>query len=136
MEITNKEKVIIFLKDYNIILMMILFAIGFLFNTIFNNDVLKTVKDYPLLNKRSAISGIIKHKRVFEKGGARLILENGEKLLVINIKNNLYGKKAYLELFLRKNDSITKKAFNDSLFVHRNNKEYYFIITGDNGSDN
>ncbi len=60
-------------------------------------------------------------------GNALVTLTSGQKLEIPQASNSNYSDDC-ISLFIMFGDSILKKAHSDTIFIHRDNKEYYFII--------
>lgn len=92
-------------------------------------------ENYPLLEtiETRNVSGIIisvhQSMKQYYRGGFLVELKNSEKFTLMGgTRNYLYTPYDICD-FIQVNDSIIyKPAQNDSLYVYRNGKEYYFIL--------
>jgi hypothetical protein len=112
-----------------LILIILIFFIAFLAikNTREDNkqnEILR--KEFPIISKTDLISGIvIAHSS--NRGSLHVILLNNTKISIPHSRNYNYTP-PYLDEFIKNKDSLFKKTFSDTLFIFRDNRNYYFII--------
>ena len=82
--------------------------------------------NYLMIHNKDSINGLI--DSVYSShGGAFVTLKNSNKIWFEVTENRLYEKYLLCD-FLQPNDSLYKKADNDTLFVFRNRKFYFFKL--------
>lgn len=82
--------------------------------------------EYPTVGNKDSLSGIITDFIV--NRGAILITVNNSFKTCINPSRNYKYDPVYLYKFIFKGDSIVKNAYSDTLYIYRNNQNYYFVI--------
>lgn len=100
------------------------------------SEARRQIDDYPLLKDIKidiTIEGLTLAKELslnmYNKGSYLIDLENGTKFSLFGASRNyLYKPEPNLNRFLEIGDSIFVSTNNDSVFVYRNNKKYYFIL--------
>ena len=83
-------------------------------------------REYKNIDTHDKIEGAI-HSIKTRKGGAYITLDNKIKVHFYPSCNYLY-KKIFLDDFLRNGDQLIKRKNSDTLYVYRNNQEYYFVL--------
>lgn len=90
---------------------------------------------YPLLKEHGdilSLSGVVTKKdfnnSVYSRGTYLIDLANGTKFALYGATRNYLYENNDLMDFLHIGDSINKSLKNDTIFVYRNNREYYFIL--------
>jgi len=107
-------KVIIIGGFFILIFVIILFSLGKKHNKI--DETYNT-----------AICGIIEKKFTYQ-GSAWIKVNDYPKRYVLKYAYNYDFKPNFLSDFLQIGDSIYKPIHTDSLFIYRNDKEYFFIL--------
>ena len=81
---------------------------------------------YTLVKSSNEVVGII--DSVYSShGGTFVTLKDSLKIWFVASENKMY-KKHMLFDFVNNNDSLFKRINNDTLFVYRDKKKYYFIL--------
>lgn len=93
---------------------------------------MKYSKEGEIITFETNVTGIIKGKKINwgmrNKGAIYLNLKDETKYSIYAIsQNNLYSDENLID-FLQPNDSISKKANSDTLYIYRDNQEYYFVL--------
>ncbi|WP_353123853.1 hypothetical protein [Dysgonomonas capnocytophagoides] len=126
------------MKYIGYIFMFVVFCVSFLFviqsrrNDKKSSEFLK--EEYPLLETVNArnIAGVVLSKKQsmnqYYRGGYLIELINAEKFTLSGVTINYLYKPYDICDFLQINDSINKPVQNDSLYVYRQGKEYYFVL--------
>lgn len=128
-----KSKQANFFKKYWYINVIII-GIGFVFFIISINRESerneKIMKEYPLLADNEELKGIIKESIKVVKGdGLRLELKSGIKKSLGWASNRQYAPESELCDFVERGDSIFKPSKSKEVYVYRNSKEYYFVLS-------
>lgn len=83
-------------------------------------------KKYSLVKIQDNINGTL--QSVYsDRGGSFVTLQDSTQIWFEVSENDLY-EKYLLGDFLAKNDSLIKQSNNDTLFIYRQNKIYYFKL--------
>jgi len=83
-------------------------------------------KKYSLVKNQDNVTGIL--LSVYsDRGGSFVTLRDSTKIWFEVSENDLYDKYLLCD-FLAKNDSLIKHSNNDTLFIYRQNKIYYFKL--------
>ena len=89
----------------------------------------KIIEAHPRLKEEQSISGIV--DEIFtDRGTAYLKLENGEKFRIFFSYNYNYEPSSFDD-FIELGDSVRKPKSTDTLYIYRDNKEYFFLIDED-----
>lgn len=90
---------------------------------------------YPLLKEQGdilSLSGVVTKKdfsnSTYSRGTYLIDLTDGTKFALYGATRNYLYENNDLMDFLHIGDSIYKSPHNDSIFVYRNDREYYFIL--------
>lgn len=83
-------------------------------------------REYTKIETQDEVNGVI-HSMKSRKGGVYITLDNSVKVHFYPSRNYLY-ERYFMDEFLRIGDQITKRKGNDTLFVYRNEQEYYFVL--------
>lgn len=117
---------------FTIVFMFCLYK--FMYQKSINHKNEKIVQEYPIIDKDFSlnIAGVVL-KKIFDNSsysrGIYLIeLSDSIKFALYGGTRNYLYNVNDLSFFLQINDSINKSIQNDSIFVYRNKKEYYFIL--------
>lgn len=119
--VKQRKKILIYLC----VLIVTGYIIGYLFSKMYQN----TLNKYLLVTEQMKMSGKIIHIKK-ERGSAYLKLINNigfEKYHIGIISNERYNPEAFYN-FIKIGDSISKARNNDSIFIYRNNKKYFFLL--------
>lgn len=84
------------------------------------------LKEFPELDIYDSISGVVKSKNPF-KGIVFINLSNTDKFHIERSVNYQYNPPEIYD-FIEVSDSLYKDKNNDTLFVFKNGKKYYFIL--------
>ena len=113
-------------KKFNIGLVIFL-VVGALVTTLITDyRSKKIIEAHPRLKEEQSISGIA--DEIFtDRGTAYLKLENGEKFRIFFSYNYNYEPSSFDD-FIELGDSVRKPKGTDTLYIYRDNKEYFFLI--------
>jgi len=126
--VINKNKIFV------ILLMIILVAIFSVISiTKMDKKNKKQDEQYPVLEKNSAISGIVIH--FFTKHGhVYVTFTDSVKCLIAHSINYNY-RPYFIDNFIDIGDSLVKYTGSDTLFIYKNEEKHYFIIGESVGVD-
>ena len=85
----------------------------------------KQWENYPVVTYKTQLKGEVKKIRI--NRGTLGELTNGQKFSLPSSDNYSYSPH-FIGRFINRGDYIQKDAFSDTLFVYRDEKEYYFIL--------
>jgi len=89
----------------------------------------QTNEDYRKVDKIDAFKGVVENK-YSNRGGIYLLLNNGNKILLLTVNNYNYSPSA-IDDFIMIGDSIVKQSNSGIIHVFRNKKYYRFIMDKD-----
>jgi len=113
----SNQKVLIYL--------IILFAIGGPVLYITSENWSKQLKEkYPLLKKESEVNGIVTD--ILHQKSVFITLNNGTHIEVRYLTNDQYKFYDFCD-FIQFNDSLSKRAYSDTLYVFREGQKYFFV---------
>ena len=81
---------------------------------------------YPHLKFTDTLYGVIK-KFEADRGALRIDLLDKRKVCLQHSRNYEYDKYCIND-FVRNGDTLVKNKNSDTIFIHRENKKYYFIL--------
>ena len=119
MATTKKNSKIIL---YIIIILFVIICLNFIFPNIGTNES----SAYPEVEHSKLYQGRVK-KALLNRGSILMKLSNNESFSFSACRNYNYSS-YYIDEFLKYGDSIVKPKNSDTLFIHRENKMYFFII--------
>ena len=79
---------------------------------------------YPLLKRESEVNGIVTD--ILQQKSAFITLNNGAYIEVRYLKNTQYKFYDFCN-FIQLNDSLSKRAYSDTLYVFREGEKYFFV---------
>lgn len=112
----------------------ILFTLIILFIWCNKKDAIEREKNYPLLTeyKDLPIEGIVSKKEaaigMFDRGSCYIDLSTEIKLNLFSATWNYSYKEPSFKRFIKVGDHLSKKANSDTIYVYRENSEYYFVL--------
>jgi hypothetical protein len=83
-------------------------------------------KSYSLVKSQDFVNGVLQSVYI-DRGGSFVTLRDSTKIWFEVSKNELYDKYLLCD-FLAKNDSLVKLSNNDTLFIYRQAKIYFFKV--------
>lgn len=84
------------------------------------------LKEFPSLQADDSISGVVKVSEEYQ--GVAYIETEGNDKFRIDYSVNYLNKPFYLHKFIQAGDSIYKPNNTDTIYIFRNEKEYYFFL--------
>lgn len=109
-----------------VILVILLVFYGISINKSQNDWRDRMLRDYQHITKTMDINTIIKTKETF-KGCSNITTVDGNKIW-IDFATNYNYRPFDLDEFLQIGDTIIKHKNSDTLYIHRNTKEYFFVF--------
>ncbi len=86
---------------------------------------------YHKVRKEEAINGVVQDC-ILNKGVMGLILSDSLHIQLRRCFENKEYKINLLYFFVQQEDSLVRHAYSDTIYVFRNNKQYYFVANVDN----
>ncbi len=94
--------------------------------TVESNHINSLKEEYVNVIKKDEVNGIIGSIKT-RKGGCYITLNKDVKIHLYPSRNYLY-EISFLDKFLHVGDRLCKEKGNDTLFVYRNEAQYYFVL--------
>jgi hypothetical protein len=91
-----------------------------------NEDVEKHNKEYEYVKNTTIVFDIVK-ENIADKGTSSVTTVSGKKIWFDGACNDNYYP-SFLDNFIQIGDTIIKNSGSDTLFIHRNKKEFYFVL--------
>ena len=89
-------------------------------------NINKLNKNYFKIKTKDSIQGTV-HELKTRKGGSYITLSNFSKISLDPSHNYSY-ENSFLDEFINIEDSLQKQIGNDTLFIYRYDKKYYFVL--------
>ena len=131
---TRKTNLMVFLKRHFVLLtIFVIVPIILVFGYFYVTSLFRLLdylqrenKKYSLVKNQDNINGTL--LSVYsDRGGSFVTLRDSTQIWFEASANDLYDKYLLCD-FLLKNDSLIKHSNNDTLFIYRQNKIYYFKL--------
>lgn len=103
--------------------------VGALFVWLTNNSYETKVNGVAFAKRDTEIEGVV-DRTLPVKGSVKIWFKNGSKVLVHAGHNYSYRDNFITDL-LQKGDSLAKHSGSDTIFIHRANKVYFFLLNKD-----
>lgn len=107
-------------------MVLIVFIFMVIISTFLNNQKLKK---YPILKKGDQIESVVSSVCT-NRGGAYILFSNNERRTIMTSYNFNYKPSAIVD-FIKVGDYFEKKAFVDTIIIHRVKQNYYFLLGND-----
>ena len=111
---------------YIVVLVSVIVIFFIRYERQFTREALALHNEYPSLLSNQSLSSRVVHK-ICDRGQALLTFSDSTKFWIEHSRNYDYDPEWICE-FIRVNDILVKKPQNDSLFIHRGNSVYFFVL--------
>jgi len=107
------------------IVFFVYLIIGFIITIHISENWSKQLTEkYPLLKRESEVNGIITD--ILHQQSAFITLNNGAHIEVRYLTNHQYEFYDFRN-FIQFNDSLSKRAYSDTIYVFREGQKYFFV---------
>ncbi len=119
-----KNKLIFALVFFGILIPLSVFMFRY-----FEGSRYEELRKYRLITLKNSCDIIVK-KKSFDRGWCKVVTSGNDSILFSGARNNSYPKKGIereFGVFINSGDHVLKYSKNDTLYVLRNEKEFYFV---------
>ncbi|MEI6091674.1 MAG: hypothetical protein WCR42_14555 [bacterium] len=116
-----------------ILAVVLLICIILISNYFTNKNIERLTTEYKYVENKMQVFEIVKNFET-NKGCSHIETVSGKKIWIAFADNYNYSP-CGLDEFLQNGDTIIKHRGSDTLYIHRNKKEYYFVLKGNVGND-